>query len=470
MHIKYLFIILFSSFFCNTITLAQEIKISEAIDISREVDYRLIEEYQDTLLLYRRTRSQYTVEAFDTSLTSVWQKELDFDRQIRPIMLVSNKKDFTLIYYYYQKGNAMVRARKFDAHANMLSDEEIVSFDNRPTIRPHQLVVSENKRFLSLYTVSFEGDMQLALYNLQSNEQVWEKRLALTDDNYYKEYHDLLVNNKGENFLIFDKNNLRRKKEDHHYLIYFYNKTGEQQSYTIPFNDYLTYNAKFTYDELNHQLVVGGLYSDNLYNAQGLFYMRSKLKKTAVTAVIPFDEQFMRSLTGEKRKKLEGVVNFSIQELILRRDGGLIIVGEQHFKYEYQSVNMFFPEEVQNQQADYLYENMFVASVHPNGNLHWKETLFKSQSSENDNARYSSFFLFKTKSNIRLLYNDQIRWGTGVYEYIVTGKGEVERNKLQQEMRTGVLTEFAKGIQVNGNTFFGTSERGNKVKIVRIKY
>lgn len=470
MYIKYLLSLLLFIFFGSEKNIAQEVKVSEAIDISRDVDYRLIEQYKDTLLLYRRTRTKYIIEAFDTSLTSVWQKELDLDWLVRPLMVVSTKKDFTVIYYHYQKGNAIVRARKFDSQANMLSDKEVGVFDNRPTIRPYQVVVSENKRFLSVYTVSFEGDMQIALYNLQNSEQVWEKRIALTDDNYYKEYHELLINNKGECFLIFDKNNLRRKKDKHHYLIYFYNKAGLHQSYTIPLNDYLSYDAKFTYDELNHQLVVGGLYSDNSYTAQGVFYIRAKLKKTPITSIIPFEEQFMRSLTGEKRKKLDGIHNFSIQELILRRDGGLIIVGEQHFKYEYQSVNMFFPDEAQNQQADYLYENMFVASVHPNGDLHWKEAAFKSQSSENDNARYSSFFLFKTKSNIRLLYNDQIRWGTGVYEYIITGTGAVERNNIQQEERNGVLIEFTKGIQVNGNTFFGTSERGNKLKLVQITY
>ena len=245
---------------------------------------------------------------------------------------------------------------------------------------------------------------------------------------------------------------------------------GLEQSYTIPFHDYLGYDVKFTYDELNNQLIAAGLCGDNLYHAQGLFYIRTRLKKPAIVNVIPFEEEFMRSLTGEKRKKLEGVHNFEIQELILRRDGGVIVIAEQHFKYEYQSVNMFFPDDVQNQQADYLYENMFVASIHPSGEIHWKKTLFKSQSSENDNARYSSFFSFKTKSNIRLLYNDNIRWGTGIYEYIITGKGDVERNNVQKDERHGILTEFTKGIQVDANQFFGTSERGNKLQIVRITY
>ncbi|MCP4441499.1 MAG: hypothetical protein GY810_21535 [Aureispira sp.] len=449
---------------------AQDIKVSEAIDISREVDYRLIEQYKDTLLMYRRTRTTYAVEAFDTSLTSVWKKELDFDRQIRPIMLVSTKKDFTIIYYYYQKGNAIVRARKFNSRANMISDAEVTVFSNRPTIRPYQVVLSDNKKYLNIYTVNFEGDMQLALYNIHTEDQVWKKNLALIEDNYYKEYQELLVNNKGETFLIFDKNNIRRKRENHHYLVYFINKSGQKQAYTIPFNDYLSYDVKFTYDELNNQLIAGGLYGENSYHAQGLFYARTRLKKPAILNVIPFEEEFMRSLTGEKRKKLEGVHNFVIQELILRRDGGVIVIGEQHFKYEYQSVNMFFPDDVQNQQADYLYENMFVASVHPNGEIHWKKTLFKSQSSENDNAKNSSFFSFKTKSNIRLLYNDKIRWGTGIYEYIITGKGDIERNNIRKDTKHGVLTEFMKGIQVNGNQFLGTSERGTKLKIVRITY
>ena len=37
-------------------------------------------------------------------------------------------------------------------------------------------------------------------------------------------------------------------------------------------------------------------------------------------------------------------------------------------------------------------ENILLASIHPSGELYWKEVLYKSQSSENDNGISSSFF------------------------------------------------------------------------------
>ena len=178
-------------------------------------------------------------------------------------------------------------------------------------------------------------------------------------------------------------------------------------------------------------------------------------------------------LRGEKKKKLDGITNLEMNDIILRRDGGIICVAEQNFKFEYQLMSSFYNDQSPHRQADYLYENILVASIHPDGNLHWKDVLYKSQSSENDNGRYSSYFLMKTPSNLRFLYNDDIRWTTNIFEYIVSGIGAVDRNRLfekEGKERVAIMPEFRSAIQISATALIATSVRNNRMRLVKISY
>jgi hypothetical protein len=453
---------------------AQTLRLSDYIEVGRDLDYRLVGYYQDTLLLFRRNRSKHYLQAFDSTLQSTWKRELKLeDAYATPLLFVAHKAHISLVYYYFAKGQTWVRVARFQPDATLVMDSVLARFQNRFTLKPDQILVSEDKQRLAVYMPTFEGHLELALADLETGQRRWQKYLRLGQDAHYRDLQDLCINNAGELFLFFDKNTSRRRKNEHYLLVYHFDTLGDYRSTEWPLPQQQFQRLAWTYDELNQQLIAAGLYSEYGNNqAAGVFYLR-RSKTDSILHFSPFSESLMRNLTGHnKRKKIEGISNFEVRHIILRRDGGLILLTEQQVKHEYPISGAFNPSiaEVNSFQSDYLYENVLVTSLHPNGQVHWQEVLFKNQSSENDQGRFSSFFLFKTAGHLRLLYNDEIRFDANAYEYNIHALGEVQRNNLQILQNQGQLPEWRKAIQVAGRTLFCTAERGNKMRIFRLDW
>jgi hypothetical protein len=216
--------------------------------------------------------------------------------------------------------------------------------------------------------------------------------------------------------------------------------------------------------------VAAGFYAVDKSNiTNGIFYFNTDFSQVPEVHITALDEAFMRSLTGKRKKNLKGIQNFAICQLVLRKDGGVLLVAEQRFTYE--ASLSFYEEHQAPSQADYLYENILVASIHPSGQVYWKDVLFKSQSSENDNAKHSSFFAVTTNSSIRFLYNNNISWDTSIFEYVINSTGQVQRNVVtHQERKSGLLPQLSQSLQVSSSEVIAVAERDKKLRLFKINY
>lgn len=457
---------------CSTSISAQQVQISDPIDVANEVDYRLISRYKNQVLLYRQTESKFVIQSFyNNDLKANWTKTLDFEKKdITTIKIISHKESFSILYYFHKRGQTYLRGKEFNTKAEEIDDFDIGVFDSPHYIRDYQIIESQNKKNLLIYLPGQSDYVEIISFDIIKRQRHWQTKLNLPDLNFYQEFQQILINNTGEVLVVYNKNNRKRKRQDHHFAICKITCNGKINVYNVPFNDYITHDIEFQYDEVNQQLVAVGLYSDTHLAPNGLFYFNVNFKDKPLVQRSPLDENFMRSLTGIKKKKIHGIPNFKICELVLRRDGGALLVAEQRFSYE-TAVFSYPDESVYNQQSDYLYENILVASIHPDGKLYWKDVLYKSQSSENDDGRHSSFFTFTTNSNIRFLYNNDISWDTSIFEYVVSGSGQVKRNVVaHQERKNGVLPQLINSIQVSANEIIAVSERDQKLRLLKINY
>ena len=121
-------------------------------------------------------------------------------------------------------------------------------------------------------------------------------------------------------------------------------------------------------------------------------------------------------------------------------------------------------------ELDYYFEEMIAVSVHPDGNMHWVEVLHKRQYSQDDDAMFSSFFVFELPSQLRILFNDEIRSENTVSEYIVTGKGLEERKSLMSTDYQNLKLRFREAKQTGNQSLIVPSLRGNRLALVKIDY
>jgi hypothetical protein len=470
---KYLIFLLIASltFLNSNSGLAQNVQISEPIDVTNEVDYELIGRYKDHFLLYRKSETKFFIQSFTISdLKQNWVKTIEFNKKdITPFKIVSHEESFSILYYFHKKGRTCIGAKEFNNEAQEINDFSLGSFDHPLTVHHHQVINSKNKQFFLIYVPGYNGHIEVMNFDILAKKVVWQNSFKFPEFSKKREFEQILVNNAGETFILFNENNNRLKGLEHQFSILQISPDKTQTSSTIPFKEHVSHDMNVQYDEINQQLVASGLYSAQKGAINGIFYFNTNLEKIPTIQTSELEENFMRSLTGKKSKKIHGIENVEICQLILRKDGGALLVAEQRFMYE--SSMDFYDEERKRTQADYLYENILIASIHPSGKVYWKDVLFKSQSSENDNALYSSFFAVKTNSSIRFLYNNDISWDTSIFEYVINSSGNVQRNVVTHQLRKdGVLPQLIHSMQVSASEVIALSERDKKLRLLKINY
>ncbi len=458
--------------FSDVSLIGQNVKISEPIDVTNEIDYKLIDRFQNQILLYRRTETKFFIQSFSPDLTSNWIKTIEFDKSknIKPLRIISGVEGFSILYYFFKGGDTHIYSAFFDTSATLISDISLAVFENQFVVRDFHLPISQDKRYVIAFAPSSKNNLEMVRFDMHSQLVDWQMEVSLPRLNYFDNFEQVVVSNKGEAFVIYNQNNNRRKRNEHNFLIHQVINDSVARDFVVPFHNYISYDLDAQYDELNQKLVVAGFYSvTNDDKAEGIFYFNTDLKANPSVHIDGLGEEFIRSLTGRRRKRMDGIQNFHINQLILRKDGGVLLVAEQ--QYQFVATGYYFMEEEPSRQADYLYENILVASIHPTGEVHWKDVLYKSQLSENDNARYSSFFAFKTNRNIRFLYNNDISWDTSIFEYIVDGRGQIQRNVVtHQHRKSGLLPQLKSGLQISANELITVAERDNKLRLVKINY
>jgi len=454
---------------------AQTVTVSEGLTIRNDKGYAIIGKYKDKFLLYREKQTSFEIQAFDNKMRTSWKKEIELDKKRpAPLEIVPAKDYFSLVYQYKLKGDYALKINRYDPAANLMDSLTFKVYDDLFYQPKLEVIHSEDKNIIVVYFFERQTTLHLLTYDIKQMKLLWDKKIVFDDSFYYREFQQLLVNNEGEFFFITGKDNKKNKRTNHLYEIFQFNKVGELIKFTIPMQEYLTYDIHFTYDNLNRKLLAAGLFSEKSRGkANGYFFLKIPPKNpTAHTIKFnKFDDDFLITLSGKEKSKSNGLVDTDIQEIVLRKDGGILVIAEKNKEYERRlGSRSYGGREGRGMIVDYYYDDIFVISIHPDGETHWKTILHKKQYSQDDGAAFSSFFLLKTPNSIRFLFNDEIRFENTVSEYVVDGMGSSNRNSVMSTEDQNIQLRFREGLQVGSNEFILPSERRNRLKLVRVVY
>lgn len=456
---------------------SQKITVSEPIILRSDVAYDLIGNLGGNTLVFRDKGTSFEVVAFNPQMKEAWSKEIELDaRQPKVIGLVAGKTDFTIVYQFRAKSHTIIKAHKYGPGANLLDSVSLADLGYLFYNPGFEFIRSEDRTKGLIYFLEKQEMFKAYSIDLENLHLKWKAILQPEDFNYYQNFREVLVDNYGNMTLILEKNNFRSKREEHFFEIHtYYGTSSKLVKYSIPIPNKLTYDAYFTYDHLNDRLIAAGLYSDkNLGRADGYFYLSvpPQNHEEHLLAFTEFEEDFISALLGKESDKTKGLPEASIQEIVLRLDGGILLIGERNRTFERRAagVNRTFYDVSGRFAIDYYYDEVFVVSIHPDGKTHWKTILHKKQYSQDDDGIYSSYFLFKTPSNLRFLFNDEIKYENTVSEYVLKGNGAAERNSLLSTENLKLRLRFRDAVQVNASELIIPSERRNRLKLVRLEY
>ncbi len=462
--------------------LAQTVTVSESVSIRNDQAYEIIGKLKDRFLLYRdKSNNDYEIQAFNENLHLSWKKELKFDRKKTDVIgIIPDKTHFSVIYKFKRKGKTILKANKYDAGANLIDSTTIYNYGSRFYPPRVNIIRSEDRSKVLLYNIEKQTKIEAISFDLDEMKMLWYNELSPEGMTFHVDYQQPLITDAGEMYYILGKDNRRSTRDKHLYEVYFAgadSSKGGLTFFTISMQEQLTFDILFDYDNLNNNLIAGGLYSEkNRGRAKGYFFMKVSAYDTGNPSLTfkSFEDKFVADFLGKKIKENKGVAETVVRDIVLRRDGGIIMIAERNKLLERQMATAsrggYIGGDGRGYIVDYHIEDIMMISIHPNGNVHWENILPKRQFSQDDDAIFSSFFLLKTPSALRVLFNDEIKYENTVSEYVMRGNGNFDRNSVLSTFNQKLQLRFRDAIQIASKTLIVPSERKHKLRLVRVDF
>ncbi len=455
---------------------SQTITVSDELSLKSEYNYDILGHLDEHLLLIRDGINEFDIQAYDKDMYMTWeaQKELD-SRRSRIINIITHEDRFHVVYSDDWKDSLAILVRVYNPKVQLMSTDTIKTI-KRGLIRPKfRFNKSEDRNIFLMTEMDNEKIISAFAYDLKAGKLLWESKFQFSNVNFREEYRKTLITNQGTMFLVFEKNNLRYRKDEHALGIFRFEKGNDEvSSVEVPIPEFTTYDGYFMFDNINEKIVIIGLFSDkNSGITDGIYHLRVDANNLPNyrLSTLNYDDELVADFHGKFNPRKESLTNLDVQDVVLRQDGGALVLAEENKEYErlsygsrrdYYGSNRF--------SVDYYYEDLVLISIHPDGTSHWQKLLPKRQYSNDDLGAYSSYYIFKNPSYLRILYNDEIRNDNTVSEYILNGAGDITRRSLMSTDNQKIKLQIKNAVQIDSETLVIPSVRGNKLKLVKLEY
>ena len=452
---------------------AQEILVSPEIPVKAEDQYELIGKFDDRILLVKLDGNKCEIHGYANDLQTHWEREIEFEKSSAQIItVVPGDTSFHVVYGYKHKGDYYLKHREYDPSVILVDSLTIEVIPNVYFAPKFQSVRSDNYTKALLVRTDRESDITVASYDLLAKRILWTKQILFDGISFRRDFRLGLITNNGDMFMVMDheKNSKRYKEFNVMYIMSGHNVLRRTR---IEMGDQPAQDLYATFDNTNHRLVVSGLYNEKVMSKSiGLYvYTLDPATKESRLHRYPFEEDMLEEVHGKAVSSNKGVTDFLVKNIILRQDGGAVILAEMHKEYGRRpNIPVRRGDFGPTGWVDYYFEDVMAISIHPDGELHWQTVLHKKQYSQDDDGMYSSFFVFRTPEMIRLLYNDEIRNQSTVSEYIIRGNGYHKRRSVFSTEYQKLGLRFRDAIQIGFNEFVIPSERNNRLNLVRIRF
>ena len=252
----------------------------------------------------------------------------------------------------------------------------------------------------------------------------------------------------------------------------FVNRVGQStfEEFAINAENKPMTEAALAIDNLNGNAVVTGFYADkNSGSGAGIMYASLSLKMGDSLKInaysIKGDTQL--KLIGERNEESNfGLFSYPIQRIILRADGGSVIIAEAAYTTEYSYYDYF--TQSFNRRTEYHFDNVVVLSINARGEIDWSHVLRKNQQTIDDGGFLSSFVSVLSDDRLAVIYNNDISRNNEVVSYAVSAKGELTQSKIiRSSERIFILPRAGK--QVDNETLIVPGIFKKRMYLVKIK-
>jgi hypothetical protein len=456
---------------------SQQVHVSDGVTLRRGDFYEILGRVNNKLLLSIDNGYSLDVYAYDDKLRQVWRKELDLEKRRTQILgMVSDKNHFAVLYQYSRKGASSLKANKYDENGLLLDSVSFFTFPEGNLLPECRMVTSEDQKMALIYYIERPNTLHAMAVNLDSLGMMWYTTAVIDPSSFFQQFRAMLVDNEGMMHLILEKDNRKGQLGNHSLeLIQYAEGYSSPLSRHINLQNLLSLRIKFALDNINKRLVCVGLYSDkHPRRAAGVygFYLDHQTEGQLNLFNLPFDSEIARKVTGSADGLTKGLEDLDIRNLLLRHDGGVVVLLEEFKKAERGISGQQFQFGPMGARfiTDYFYEDLIAVSLHPDGRLDWQDVFPKKQYSQDDDGIFSSVYVMRAPDQINLVFNDEIAFENTVSAYRINHRGQMARMSVLSTDYQKLKLIFKEARQTGVRELIVPSERSGKLKLVKIRF
>ena len=387
--------------------------------------YILLVEENRGYFLYKKFTP--TLQKYDRAFKLVQSREIELEgSDIRFDDMLSAGQKFVLCTNYDNKKTqkVSVNAAVVGLAATVRQNRQIASLpydnkDNFPDEIKWKVSADTSKILLAAWADNDEAKLQTRLFvSVMDNNlgEIWQQNYTLPYNQEELKILNVLVSNTGQVYLTakvyLDKKAAKKKDGPepllHKMVIFSMDGGSEKIRETSP-----EIPGKFVTDlsistGKSGELYCGGIYTNDKQGVIQGFFCQKTNTQTGTNELIfkkELSDSDIKMFNIQKDKQgNEGLdPNFEMKNLILRDDGGMIILAEEVFT----SYESYTPAGSSTMKTATIYNtnDIMVAAVSPGGTVEWLKIVPKNQMFGETN-KYNSFALMVSGSTLCFIYND----------------------------------------------------------------
>jgi len=386
-------------------------------------------------------RERVWVEEYSNSMKLKRSEELDLKykkktRDFEDVITIGGKLWYLTSFNNVAKKKNYLFAQKLSSRLKPGKDLKLVGeIDSKNKVREGSFdthISTDSSKLLIYNQLPYQRNtperFAFRVFDTEMNE-LWKKNITLpySDDVFaVKEYR---VDGEGNVYvlgIVYESRGARTQvagRPAYRYVVLAYKNQGQdKKEYKISARDRFITDLTFRVGN-DGNLILAGFYSEqNAQNAKGTCYFQIDANSEEVLQKTfkEFDFNFVTDdLTegqrrraeraekrGDERKEAE-LYKYSLDDLILRSDGGAVLVAEQYYVYE--DRNRDFYSQRFNTTYYYNYNDIIVVNIRPDGEIEWASRIPKRQRTVNDGGYFSSYAMSITRGKLYFVYNDNAR-------------------------------------------------------------
>lgn len=352
-------------------------------------------------------------EAYDTNFTlinSSGEFELDADSGFQMIdtVVMLDGNIYVLSQGYPNKMMA-IYAYEIDKTSLLRKGPSKQLFVEKVTFPIYNFFISNNGKLLGISKGFYKKESSATISGIRVKvfdgalEQLWEREVIDDGEKKFSPSGSLIDNN-GDVYLYGNraiKSRKEAKKEEVNatcVLLHLKDKGNQLKTYKIDtLGQYVTDLRALVNNE--NKITIVGFYSprDFFGGAKGYLYTLIDVFKEEIISqeYKNFDPDFLSLFNKESLNKLGELSYFNLTNLILRPDGGVLLLAEQ-----------FYKTALHNRSPLEHYNDIFILNINPDASLAWSTRIAKVQTCEVGENYYTSFALAVKGDKLFILFND----------------------------------------------------------------